>query len=104
MRKKIRQNRDGSITFKNRAELSRVIREGLESRKEDYIKEVALDASDKVLYLMLETLHTEFGFGKKRLKQFMDRFNFQLECIDDINLNWVDLEETYKEYLGEEKK
>lgn len=97
--KKIKANKDGSITFKNRAELNRAIREGLKKRQEEYTKEVAIEASDKVSLIMLEALHLEFGFGPKRLKQFTERFYKLLDCMNDGDVDWEDLEDYYGKYL-----
>lgn len=99
--KKVKANKDGSITFRNRAELSKYIRQGIEKRRLDYTKEVALDASEKVGLVMLETLHLEFGFGPKRLQQFADRFYKLIDCIDEENVDWGDLGELYGKYLEE---
>lgn len=52
----------------------------------------------KVMTLM--TLHDEFGFGEKRLKQFVDRFMLKCECITDDYATWKD----YQDILNDECK
>ena len=55
-----------------------------------------------VTALMLLSLHDEFGFGKKRLEQLMDRFMFKTECLmDPANLFcWQDVREIMKDECG----
>lgn len=99
---KIKANKDGTITFKNRAVLNKAIREGLEKRRLEYTKEVALDASNKVSLAMLEALHLEFGFGPVRLQRFAERLYKIIDCIDNDKVNWKDLEKLYGEYIKDE--
>lgn len=46
------------------------------------------------------TLHDEFGFGQKRLEQFMERFMLKTECINEDYATWKD----YQDILNEECK
>jgi len=46
------------------------------------------------------TLHDEFGFGQKRLEQFMERFMTKVECITEDYATWGD----YQDILNEECK
>lgn len=55
---------------------------------------------DTVLILTSVTLHDEFGFGRKRLEQFIKRFNFKAECIGEDYTNWQDQIEILKEECG----
>ena len=57
-----------------------------------------------VTALMLLSLHDEFGFGKKRLEQLMDRFMFKTECMADPEtlFCWQDVKEIMREECGME--
>lgn len=61
------------------------------------IKENVLDA---VLVLSAVTLHDEFGFGQKRLNDFVSRFNLKAECLADDYCTWEDLIQALKEECG----
>ena len=94
------KNKDGSITFKNKTELKNYVKdkESLaisQYRKQVHdvaVKDVAKDASKNVTLMVYESLHLEFGFGKKRLKSFVD-------CYDKSLIEFEDLEREYKELL-----
>ena len=62
-------------------------------------KDVAKDASRNVTLIVYESLHLEFGFGKKRIKRFVDRYNEIVECYDKGLIEFEDLEKEYKELL-----
>lgn len=55
-----------------------------------------------VTALMLLTIHDEFGFGKKRLEQLMDRFLFKAECMEDPEtlFCWQDVKEIMRDECG----
>lgn len=55
---------------------------------------------DTVLILTSVTLHDEFGFGRKRLEQFIKRFNFKAECIGEDYTDWQDQIDILKEECG----
>lgn len=38
-----------------------------------------------IIIVSLLTLHDEFGFGEKRLKQFMSRFNKKSSCLEETD-------------------
>lgn len=103
-------NKDGSITFKDKKELKRYVREkeGLaisQYRKRVHdvaVRDVAKDASKKVTLMVYEALHLQFGFGKKRLKSFMDRYNNLVECYEKELIEFEDLEKEYKELVPED--
>lgn len=104
------KNRDGSITFKNKTELKNYVKdkESLaisQYRKQVHdvaVKDVAKDASRNVTLMVYESLHLEFGFGKKRLKSFVDRYNEIVECYDKGLIEFEDLEKEYEELLPED--
>lgn len=55
---------------------------------------------DTVLILTSVTLHDEFGFGKKRLEQFIERFNTKAECIGEEYTDWQDQIDILREECG----
>lgn len=104
------KSKDGSITFKNKTELKKYVREKesiaiSQYRKQVHdvaVKDVAKDASRNVTLMVYESLHLEFGFGKKRLKSFVDRYNEIVECYDKGLIEFDDLEKEYGELLPED--
>ena len=101
------KNKDGSIIFKNKTELKNYVKdkESLaisQYRKQVHdvaVKDVAKDASRNVTLMVYESLHLEFGFGKKRLKSFVDRYNEIVDCYDKGLIEFEDLEKEYEELL-----
>ena len=61
------------------------------------IKEQLLDT---VTVLSVATLHDEYGFGAKRCKKFIERFNLKAECLVDDMASWDDYIQTIREELG----
>lgn len=61
------------------------------------IKEQLLDT---VTVLSVATLHDEYGFGEKRCKKFIERFNLKAECLVDDMASWDDYIQTIREELG----
>lgn len=106
------KNKDGSIVFKNKSELKNYVKNKEADAIQQYtkkvrdvaVKDVAKDASRNVTLMVYESLHLEFGFGKKRLKDFVNRYNNLIECYDDGLLDFTDLKEVYKDLLAEEYK
>ena len=60
------------------------------------IKEMTLDT---VLTLAVAVLHDEFGFGKKRCKQFSDRYNLKTDCLRSNLVSWQDYTDMIKDEL-----
>lgn len=61
------------------------------------IKEMTCDT---IMCLSVLTLHDEFGFGKKRCEQFMERFNLKTDCLMDDMCKWKDVIDIVKEEMG----
>lgn len=61
------------------------------------IKEQLLDT---VTVLSVATLHDEYGFGAKRCKKFIERFNLKAECLVDDMASWDDYIQAIREELG----
>ena len=101
------KNKDGSIVFKNKSELKNYVKNKEADAIQQYtkkvrdvaVKDVAKDASRNVTLMVYESLHLEFGFGKKRLKSFIDRYNEIVDCYDKGLIEFEDLEKEYEELL-----
>ena len=55
------------------------------------VSKADLDKYNTVLYvkiLMAVTMHDEFGFGNKRIKQMFERFDNKAECIAEDYSTW----------------
>lgn len=50
--------------------------------------------------LVIETLHTELGFGPKRVNKFMERFYLKQECLVDGVVEWQDYIDAMYDELG----
>lgn len=50
--------------------------------------------------LVIETLHTELGFGPKRVNKFMDRFYLKQECLVDGVVEWQDYIDAMYDEMG----
>ena len=50
--------------------------------------------------LVIETLHTELGFGSKRVNKFMERFYLKQECLVDGVVEWQDYIDAMNDELG----
>ncbi len=85
------------IKFRNKTGISLNVTRKEINAASDKIKEMTLDTFS---ILSLATLHDEFGFGKKRLQQFWDRFRSKAECLTDDYCTWMDITETLKEETG----
>lgn len=104
------KNKDGSITFKSKSDFKKYVKdkESLaisQYRKQVHdvaVKDVAKDASKNVTLMVYESLHLEFGFGKKRLKRFIDRYNEIVDCYDKDLIEFEDLEKEYEKLLPKE--
>ena len=53
---------------------------------------------DTVIFckIMAYCLSEEFGFGKKRIEQFCERFKFECKCMGSRHLNLNDIEQVLK--------
>lgn len=66
------------------------------------------EASEKIKHMVLDTmtimtvltLHDEFGFGRKRIQQFLDRFTLKAECIIEDYATWQDYQGIIRKELG----
>lgn len=66
----------------------------------DVIEKIKNNTIDTVLIMSVAVLHDEFGFGTKRLKQFMDRFNLKTDCLCDGYVTWQDFIDDISANLG----
>lgn len=70
---------------------------------DDAIERIKMNTIDTIRILSLAVLRDEFGFGKDRLKRFVDRFEMKAECLCEEYVNWEDLIENIKEETGIEE-
>lgn len=70
--------------------ISTVVSAEVERRNAEYRKVWGAAATKLMLSVGLVVLHDDFGFRKKRLQKFQDRFEDQAECIQQ---GFVSLEE-----------
>ena len=104
------KNKDGSITFKNKTELKNYVKNKEADAIQQYTKkvrdvavlDVAKDVSEKVSLLSFEALNLEHGLGKKRLKEFSDRYNSLFECFESGHVNFDDLRGKWGDLLPED--
>lgn len=66
----------------------------------DFENRVKAQTIDTICLLSAVTLRDEFGFGKERLKRFVERFNEKADCIGSDYVNWTDMIEQMKEECG----
>lgn len=58
------------------------------------------NVTDTFVLLLVQMLQDEFGFGPKRLKRAIDRFELKASCIGENYLTWQDMIDTIREELG----
>ena len=54
----------------------------------ELVKSITADSVDAIAIIATLTLHDEFGFGEKRVKQFNERFNLKCDCISEGFTTW----------------
>ena len=54
----------------------------------ELVKSITADSVDAIAIIATLTLHDEFGFGEKRVKQFNNRFNLKCDCIGKGFTTW----------------
>ena len=55
---------------------------------------------ETVTLMSAVVLRDEFGFGEKRMNQFLDRFALKTSCLETGEVTWDDLIEQMKEEVG----
>lgn len=55
----------------------------VEKAKEEIEHTAYIEGAFQALLVACETLHDQHGFGKKRLQEFLDRFNFKMHCVGE---------------------
>lgn len=61
------------------------------------IKQMTLDT---VRIVTVMTLRDEFGFGKERMKRFLDRFRSKTEVLIEDYATWKDYQDIIRKELG----
>lgn len=54
----------------------------------ELVNAITADSIDAIAIIATLTLHDEFGFGEKRVKQFKNRFNLKYDCIGKGFTTW----------------
>lgn len=67
---------------------------------DEAIARIKYNTIDTMLVLSAVTLRDEFEFGKKRINQFIERFNLKTECLCDDYVSWDDLIQQLREECG----
>ena len=66
----------------------------------EFAQRVRQETFDSIMVMAFMTLKDEFGFGKKRLEQFQERFKLKTECLQENYVTWADMVETIKKENG----
>ena len=74
----------------------------LNTKKElmEYADEIIPRSMQVILIFAVAVLHDEFGFGEKRCKQFIDRFNLKTTCLAENYLTWDEQVQVIEEEIG----
>lgn len=84
------------MNFKWKAGVSYSQKKRIERKQAEAYKDKATaDIVEGFLYLCMETLHDEFGFGDKRINQFKDRLEEKLVCINEDYVDWLDIKNNF---------
>lgn len=67
---------------------------------EEFSERVKNNVVDTFVILTAVTLHDEFGFGQKRVQQFIDRFTFKADCLNGDFTTWQEQIDILKEEIG----
>ena len=70
------------------------------SAADEAINNIKMNVVDTVTILSAITLRDQFGFGQKRIEQYVERFNLKAECIMDDYATWNDQIEILREEVG----
>lgn len=91
-----KKNNNGSITFKSQEALSRYIKQTVERETEIYrdlmYNEVLSDIEIQTETISRDVLKRFFGFGKVRQDRFLEKYNYQIDCIRDKLVTLEDIE------------
>lgn len=67
---------------------------------DECVENIKCNTIDTVVILMAACLRDEFGFGRKRIQQFMNRFESKADCIAEDYCTWQDYIDTLREETG----
>ena len=72
------------------------------SRKElkDYGDTIINRSMKVILVFAVAVLHDEFGFGEKRCRQFIERFNLKTSCLAEDYLSWDEQVQIVEDEIG----
>lgn len=66
---------------------------------EGAMEPIKQNCMDTMLAMSLATLHDEFGFGRKRLEQFLNRFSLKANCLGEY-VKWSEIVEALEKETG----
>ena len=89
------------IRFRNITKVPITVKREVVDEAINRIKECTVDT---VTILTLMTLKDEFGFGNKRLNQFIERFDEKTDCLVEGYTTWQEQIDTIKRENGIELK
>lgn len=67
-----------------------------ERLKEEIEHKSYVEGAFQALLVSMEVLHDQHGFGKVRLQQFLDRFNFKMHCVGEARVTLDEMTEGLK--------
>lgn len=95
-----KRNADKSITFKSQQLLRRYMRQAVEEETEVYknllYQEVLDDVEQQTEIIARDVLKRKWGFGKKRQNDFLEAFNYQIDCIKSKHVSFEDINKLNK--------
>lgn len=71
-----------------------------EKELKEYADTIINRSMQVILVFAVATMHDEFGFGEKRCKQFIDRFNIKAGCLADDYLTWDEQIKIIEDEIG----
>jgi len=74
----------------------------LQTQKElkDYADTIINRSMQVILVFAVAVLHDEFGFGEKRCRQFIERFNLKTACLAEDYLTWDEQVQIVEDEIG----
>lgn len=82
---------------KRKAKLNNFLHEGM---KKGMKREATDVATLLMFYISLLVLRDKYGFGKKRLSEFMEHATNLLESLSESRLDFIDIRDTIKNETG----
>ncbi len=91
------ENLEKEIQFRNLTGIETALARKELDRASEAIKAMTIDT---ICNMSVHTLHDEFGFGPKRIAQFIARFQEKTDCLEEGRMDWADIAKANAEELG----